>query len=379
MPSAHDRVAEVDSVTSSSVDPQSTHQKSVSGSDRPGAGLEPSAKDKDDYPGLAAALDPGPPSFDAVVTSRIYRKRPPAQNDDEAAAMRRFYRTLFRAFAHAHGVPRVHWCNHAEAAAALTPGKRWRRRHQRMWLAFNPKGRWRQLEDLLASCVDVNHEIEYHLRSSVRKRWQEALYDLVTMALAMLDDLVASDHGPAPALGALRDASAHPDTNAGYLEQRLAGLRTHIDRASTRTLQLRYVWGMAAGALAVGAVALPLLLHSLYLGLVSAAAGAGGAVVSTLVRMSHKHGLQLDSQLAPTDAVLLGCFRILLGAAFGFVLYLLLRATSVSVEPSAAAHMPEFYAVLAFASGFSERLVPDTLGVVGMITTDGQSTERKGE
>jgi hypothetical protein len=83
--------------------------------------------------------------------------------------------------------------------------------------------------------------------------------------------------------------------------------------------------------------------------------------------MSDRKGLQLDIELGPTNALILGGVRTLLGASFGLVFYLLLASGLVVLTPPLTDHKVEFYAVLGFIAGFSERFIPDTLGVVGAL------------
>ena len=150
-------------------------------------------------------------------------------------------------------------------------------------------------------------------------------------------------------------------------------VRGQCELAAKRTLQFRYLVGTAVVGLAA-AVGAFVILHGRpgeHLLWAAATAGAAGAVVSTLVRMSDRRGLRLARELAPVEAFWLEAARTFLGVICGIVLYLLLTSGLVSLTPPNAGRTAEFYSALAFVAGFSERLVPDTLGVAGALITGG--------
>lgn len=87
----------------------------------------------------------------------------------------------------------------------------------------------------------------------------------------------------------------------------------------------------------------------------SMVAGAIGAIVSVLMRMSGVHGsdFKIDHELGSDGVRRLGAFRPLVGAVSGVVVALLVQTTLVasqSTTPTTA-----FFAVVAFLAGFSER------------------------
>ena len=328
---------------------------------------ELSTDDRRRFPALARAVDPGPPVFADLVTAKFGEKGP---DREVAEAMRRFYPVLFARFAQQYGQGRYHWCVHIKGAAALTGPERFRG-PQRLWLVHNPSGTWPEAEQILASCIDLIYEIEYHLRGAVRRRWQIALYELVTTTLALLDARAAPDTDR-PGLLTCDTPEKSPITSLDYVQSRLVMLHRRVERAATSALQLRYVVGMASAAVAFAA-ALISTAGLRGLGVDAAAAGAAGAGLSTLVRMSNNRGLDLDEQLSPLEALLLGAFRTCIGAAFGAVVYLLLQSGIVAVTTRIADQRVYFYLVVAFAAGFSERLIPDTLGAVGaMVAVQGR-------
>jgi hypothetical protein len=214
-------------------------------------------EDKARYPGLAVALDPGPPSFEALATARVYSRKPPARNNEEAAAMGRYYPKLFRKFSQEYGSAgmRFTWCTSAVAAASLTAKKnRWGKVHLQVWWLVNPSGVWSEGENVLTECVALHEEIRYNLRGASRAQCQELLYEVVATALAMLDrrfhregaESATADGDGVESAATDGDGveSAATDGDGDYLRSRLRVVREQFDRAAKRTLQLRYIWGM---------------------------------------------------------------------------------------------------------------------------------------
>ncbi len=87
----------------------------------------------------------------------------------------------------------------------------------------------------------------------------------------------------------------------------------------------------------------------------SMVAGAIGAIVSVLMRMSKVHGsaFQIDHELGSDGVRSLGAFRPLVGAVSGVVVALLVQTTLVASQ--SATPTTAFFAVVAFLAGFSER------------------------
>jgi hypothetical protein len=83
-------------------------------------------------------------------------------------------------------------------------------------------------------------------------------------------------------------------------------------------------------------------------------AGALGAFVSVLSRMSSPAKFELDPEVGRRAILYLGAYRPLVGAIFGLALYFLLKSSLLQVQPN-----KEFatFVVGAFLGGFSERFV----------------------
>jgi hypothetical protein len=84
------------------------------------------------------------------------------------------------------------------------------------------------------------------------------------------------------------------------------------------------------------------------------AAGAIGAVVSVLIRMSGRSGgFTIDHELGSLGVRRLGAFRPLIGAVSGVIVSFLVQTTLVPIDKHSLSF--EFYVVVAFLAGFSER------------------------
>ncbi len=84
------------------------------------------------------------------------------------------------------------------------------------------------------------------------------------------------------------------------------------------------------------------------------AAGAIGAIVSVVIRMSGRGGgFTIDHELGAAGVMQLGAFRPLIGAVFGVIIALLVQTFLVPIDESELSF--ELFVVVAFLAGFSER------------------------
>jgi hypothetical protein len=103
---------------------------------------------------------------------------------------------------------------------------------------------------------------------------------------------------------------------------------------------------------------------------VSFAMGAVGAVVSALSRMAstRKGAFQIDFEVGRPPIRRVASFRPVLGAVFALVLYFALLGDLVQLGAEADRQEPlEYYAVLSFFAGFSERWVRGVLSPVSQL------------
>jgi hypothetical protein len=145
-------------------------------------------------------------------------------------------------------------------------------------------------------------------------------------------------------------------------------IEDYYQQAGEKRARLHFVTAMltfgvlivvAFGCLAAGVLALFGVLDLHDAGVrrfyASIAAGAAGAIVSVLMRMSGVHGSEftIDHELGSAGVRRLGAFRPLVGAVSGVVVALLVQTTLVASQSGSAT--TAFFAVVAFLAGFSER------------------------
>ena len=155
----------------------------------------------------------------------------------------------------------------------------------------------------------------------------------------------------------------------------LAQVESYYDRAGEKTGRLVYFWGMLIGILVLLLVAIPGALIFRIFGsysfddpavrdfFVCYALGAVGAIVSVMTRMAQKSGSGfIDYEVGRPSLRRVGSFRPIIGAVFGFVVFLALKSGLVQLQPGAESQSAYFYATLAFLAGFSERRAMVMLG-----------------
>lgn len=152
----------------------------------------------------------------------------------------------------------------------------------------------------------------------------------------------------------------------------LSRIEDYYQRAGEKRARLHYVKGMLLGgvptvAVLAGLLALVLLpfgapglktdgMRAFYVAL---AAGGVGAVISVLMRMSKGESFTIDHELGSRGVFRLGVYRPMIGAVSGVALYFLVQTPLLSIDRSARTF--QYYAIVAFLAGFSERWTQVTL------------------
>jgi hypothetical protein len=172
-----------------------------------------------------------------------------------------------------------------------------------------------------------------------------------------------------------RDAEPNRAETERFLARQrveLSRIEDYYQSAGEKRARMYYVRGMLLGgvpAVAVLAVILggilqafgapPLDTDTMRDFYIALASGAVGAVISVLMRMSKGESFTVDHELGSRDVFRLGSFRPLIGAVSGIALYFLVQTPLLSIDPDA--RTLQFYAILAFLAGFSERWTQVTL------------------
>jgi hypothetical protein len=168
-----------------------------------------------------------------------------------------------------------------------------------------------------------------------------------------------------------QDESAKPtermESDLRIIGTQLDAARRQFEDDAQRGAQFRYAAGMAFGAIAMivlcaGLGGVFLLTHTRATGGIALAAGAVGACVSVLQRMT-KGTLDLNAQAGHKMIVAFGALRPFVGGVFGIVIYFVIRAqlVSVLVLPKETQMALAYVAVFAFVAGFNERFFQDML------------------
>ena len=115
--------------------------------------------------------------------------------------------------------------------------------------------------------------------------------------------------------------------------------------------------------------------------LVSAAAGAIGAIVSVLQRMaSEKSKFAVHYDLGKRTLYMLGSNRPVLGVVFGVFTYFVLASGILGTSPPPNTNPLYYYGSLAFVAGFSERFTRVLAkSVEGLVPAQGATDEQGSE
>ena len=158
------------------------------------------------------------------------------------------------------------------------------------------------------------------------------------------------------------------------LERELDLIDASYEQAASREAQIVYLGGMLMGVLALCAVAVPvgLLLAgtdvpvdlTTFFGCLIA--GALGALVSVVTRMSADK-FHVRHEVGRGYVQRVAAFRPFIGSVFGLLVYFALAGGVIRQldMPEAESDRFAFFLVLAFAAGFSERMVKEVLRSAG--------------
>ena len=154
------------------------------------------------------------------------------------------------------------------------------------------------------------------------------------------------------------------------LDRELDRIGESYEQAASREAQIVYLGGMLMGVLALCAVAVPigLLLSgtdvpvdlTTFFGCLIA--GALGALISVVTRMSADR-FHVRHEVGRGYVQRVAAFRPFIGSVFGLLVYFALAGGVIRQLdiPNAESDRFAFFLVLAFAAGFSERMVKEVL------------------
>ena len=211
------------------------------------------------------------------------------------------------------------------------------------------------LADVLFDCENLSIRISEVLRYTSESVGLKRIMAVASHVLGAIDR----------ADGKVDDAQA--TQIADEEDRELREIRDYYRRAGVRIGLTVYTQGMVIGLLLmtflVGLVVVPLVLWGsvkwdspLHEILISAAAGAIGAIVSVLQRMaSEKSKFAVHYDLGKRILYMLGSNRPVLGVVFGVFTYFVLASGILGTSPPENTNPLYYYGSLAFVAGFSER------------------------
>ena len=273
------------------------------------------------------------------------------------------YDRTLKAFESAEGeILEAYWCVRRPSAVALTEKPQSRRE----WLVGEQQVRLHRLSNwlmprnaqklvfLLHDCDELAIRSEEILRGTPKRLALRSIYEVESSVLAFLE----RTNG--------RPSTAEVDEFVTGARHGMGTARGCYSIAADKVARMVYVGGLFAGVAAMLPVAvlaglglwifgaLHLHQHGTQAFFACLTAGAIGAFVSVLSRMSSPAKFEIDPEVGRRAIFYLGAYRPLVGAIFGLALYFLLQSSLLQVESG-----KEFatFVVAAFLGGFSERFV----------------------
>jgi hypothetical protein len=210
------------------------------------------------------------------------------------------------------------------------------------------------LADVLFDCENLSIRISEVLRYTSESVGLKRIMAVASHVLGVIDR----------AEGKVNDAQAAEIAEGE--DHELGEIRNYYRKAGVRIGLTVYTQGMVIGlllmAFLVGLVVVPLVLwgsvkwdHPLHEILISAAAGAIGAIVSVLQRMASGKSFPVHYDLGKRILYMLGSNRPVLGVVFGVFTYFVLASGILGTSPPSGTNPLYYYGSLAFVAGFSER------------------------
>lgn len=160
----------------------------------------------------------------------------------------------------------------------------------------------------------------------------------------------------------------------------LTSIREFVRQSTRRQAIGRYLLGFPIGIVVAALAVLGVAAMSFTIGesggngmlAVCLGAGAIGAVISVMARITGGKQLDIDSDQSKLITMLAGAFRPVVGAVFGAVLYALILGGLLPLDvpdaggqagggAEAGGDIRFFFAAVAFLAGFSERWAQDTI------------------
>jgi hypothetical protein len=306
----------------------------------------------------------GAVSFSDLVRAHYKRERERKRGDSAAAeqADAEFQQRLTEFEKQEGSLAAVYWSTRNASAIAMTVG--------------NARGRRNPL-------VDTENEVRLHRVTDWVTRDAEPVADILHACDLLAIRVGEILRGTSERI-AMRWLYAVQEHVLGYIERaahengkqekeliaaqrrELARIEDYYLRAGAKAGRIVYVTGMLIGATAIALVCAISAIavtrgahhwnHTVEVLLLCTSAGAVGALVSVLSRMSSGRNdkFSVDFEVGRPLLRRLGLYKPLVGSVFGLALYYLLVSRILMTQPPQG-HATYFYAIVAFLAGFSER------------------------
>jgi hypothetical protein len=291
----------------------------------------------------------------------------------DGPAERRYCEFVQRFEAQNGAIVSQYWCTTEASGIALTIKRR------PLLLADSVRLHWAtdwstkdkpKLMRLLYECETLAVRVEEVLRDTSRRLAIQSLFNVISFLLAFAETPHSNDDK------AVADVTR--TTRAGLKE-----IETYYRHAAARSGQIVYVGGMLLGMVPplVTAIAAWIVLTNDHtspvgIGLVCFSAGAVGALISVMSRLSSNK-VRVDWEFGKDTLRTLGSLRPFVGAVFGLMTYIALRSGVIGIDLSNSAGSSYYYIVFSFVAGFSERLAQDMLlgTTIGAVSSRGRGPE----
>jgi hypothetical protein len=266
------------------------------------------------------------------------------------------YERAHVAFEAEHGtIVKAYWCSHVESAAVMTE------RPGRFWWSGPQCGFHRESDWATQDWPDIATELHRCDELSVRAK---TVLTGVRQRICMSFVMASASH--LMSLVDRRAAKADKTVNASSLAQEQAALEkaeTYYAEAANGQAQIVYFAGMAFVAIVIGILAAVWLGINWAAPVAALAAGAIGAVVSVVQRITDGK-FSLDYDVGRPYAFFLGGLRPMIGGAFAMAITFAFTGGLLHLPVAAGEsneHRRLALLVISFFAGFSERWAQDTL------------------
>jgi hypothetical protein len=303
--------------------------------------------------------------FADLVRAHYAWERALAEGTDPASIseLGRAYDEVLREFEAVEGkILDSYWCVRRPSAVAVTEKRQTRKdrvfgeqeiRLHRLSNWLMPRSA-QKLDQLLHECDEFSIKSEEILRGAPKRIALRSIYEVQSSVLAFLERTAG------------RPSAAEVDEFVSSTRKGMHAAHECYANAADKVARMVYVSGLCAGVAGVLPLAvlagvglwifgvLNLASHGTQAFFACLTAGALGAFVSVLSRMSSPAKFDIDPQVGRRAIFYLGAYRPLVGAIFGLAIYFLLKSSLLEVQPK-----KEFatFVVGAFLGGFSERFL----------------------